>query len=551
MTSAALLERPVDVHAPNGGGPARRAVIRWGVRLFRREWRQQLLILVALGLAVAATVAGLAFVVNAAPPARTTFILPGSDPQLAADIATLQAAFGPATVYAHEDVPIPGTLLVNDLRASLAGAPGAGLRLLAGRYPTGASEVAMTRGVADLLGIGVGATWTQAGRARQVVGLVEDPRNLEDQFVLAPPNQLDRVDTVTVRYFADLARDSLEAHPLPSGTPLAIDGASPASRNAAAIAVLALSTLGLLLVGLVAVAGFSVVARRRQRALGMLGAVGATDRHVRLVMLANGAAVGATAAVAGTAVGLGAWFALAPHVEGAAAHRIDVFDLPWWPIVTAGLLAVATSLAASWWPARAAARTSTSPPCPAGRRDPSRPAGSRHSAASCSLPGCSRSRSPTSTRRSWSSSGIVATVVGVLLFAPLAIRGLAAVARSTPVAVRLALRDLARYQARSGAALGAATLAVGIAGIVSVSAASNIARDDANGSNLAADEVVVHLAPLSGPGSPQSDLSQAELEQARASVDTMAAALGAKSRRAGWRCRRVGLERGGRQRGPG
>ena len=62
-----------------------------------------------------------------------------------------------------------------------------------------------------------------------------------------------------------------------------------------------------------------------------------------------------------------------------------------------------------------------------------------------------------------------------------------------------------------------------------MSAASHIARDEANGSNLAADEVVVHLAPLSGPATPQSDPTQAALEQARASVDTMAAALGAKA----------------------
>jgi hypothetical protein len=31
------------VWARDGGAPARRAVVRWGVRLFRREWRQQLL----------------------------------------------------------------------------------------------------------------------------------------------------------------------------------------------------------------------------------------------------------------------------------------------------------------------------------------------------------------------------------------------------------------------------------------------------------------------------------------------------------------------------
>jgi len=67
--------------------------------------------------------------------------------------------------------------------------------------------------------------------------------------------------------------------------------------------VLVLTTLGLLFVGLLAVAGFTVMAQRRLRALGMLGSMGATDRHIRLVMLAGGAAVGATAAIVGTLVG--------------------------------------------------------------------------------------------------------------------------------------------------------------------------------------------------------------------------------------------------------
>ncbi len=36
----------------------RRAVLRWAWRLFRREWRQQLLVLALLTVAVAAAVAG-------------------------------------------------------------------------------------------------------------------------------------------------------------------------------------------------------------------------------------------------------------------------------------------------------------------------------------------------------------------------------------------------------------------------------------------------------------------------------------------------------------
>ena len=41
---------------PDGGVPARRAVIRWAIRLLRREWRQQLLLLALITAAVGATV---------------------------------------------------------------------------------------------------------------------------------------------------------------------------------------------------------------------------------------------------------------------------------------------------------------------------------------------------------------------------------------------------------------------------------------------------------------------------------------------------------------
>ena len=69
-------------------------------------------------------------------------------------------------------------------------------------------------------------------------------------------------------------------------------------------------------------------------------------------------------------------------------------------------------------------------------------------------------------------AGILATILGTLLLGPLAIRLFARAAGHAPIAVRLALRDLARYQARSGAALAAITLALGIAAAVVIIAAA-------------------------------------------------------------------------------
>ena len=60
--------RPSD-----GGLPARRAVTRWAWRLFRREWRQQFLILALITVAVAATILGSSVAVNDPPPKDAGF----------------------------------------------------------------------------------------------------------------------------------------------------------------------------------------------------------------------------------------------------------------------------------------------------------------------------------------------------------------------------------------------------------------------------------------------------------------------------------------------
>src|SRR5713226_7735187 len=76
-------------------------------------------------------------------------------------------------------------------------------------------------------------------------------------------------------------------------------------------------------------------------------------------------------------------------------------------------------------------------------------------------------------------AGALAMTLGILLISPLAIRVLAALGRRAPVAVRLALRDLARHQARSGAALAAISLALGITAAIIVSSAADTAAASA------------------------------------------------------------------------
>ena len=137
------------------------------------------------------------------------------------------------------------------------------------------------------------------------------------------------------------------------------------------------ATVFLLLASLVAAAGFAVVAQRRLRQLGMLAAVGATGKHLRLVLLTNGAVVGTIAAVIGTIAGLGLWLVFAPTLESLVDHRIDRLSLPWALIAMAGLLAIAGAIAAAWWPGRTVARL---PVLLALSGRPPKPRPARHSA---------------------------------------------------------------------------------------------------------------------------------------------------------------------------
>jgi putative ABC transport system permease protein len=531
--SVLVADRPAPVAGRgDGGAPARRAVVRWGWRLFRREWRRHVLILAMLTTAVAATIVGLGTATNAtkltADPtfgtAKTIISLEGTDPQLSADIAAMRAKAGPIDVVDHEQVAVPGSVASVDLRDQ---APDGTfdhvtLRLDSGRYPTGPDDVAVTSGIATQLGLRIGSTWAANGTTRRVVGIVENPLNLLDEFALVAPGHA--VPPATVSIFTSWQPG--RGHGLGVELSGAIMSRGQPHTGAVDALVLALGTIGLLFVGLMAVAGFTVMAQRRQRALGVLASLGATDKHIRLVMLADGGAVGVVGAIAGGLVGLGAWVAFVPVLQSMTSHRIDRFALPWWAVGLSLVLAALTALAAAWWPARAMARTSVVVAL-SGR--PPRPRPAHHFAtagavllgAGLALLFFSDHGGP--HNRPWFIIlGTLLTPVGLLFLAPLAIRVLAAAGSRTTIAVRLALRDLARYQARSGAALGSIMLAIGIAATIAISSAASATPNPAG--NLASDQLTVYLTADTTAGQ-VPPVSTSQLQVVTRRLDALADAI--------------------------
>jgi putative ABC transport system permease protein len=520
----------------NGGVAARRAVIRWAGRMFRREWRQQLLVLTLLTVAVAAAIGGVAIVHNTAPEnnsefgsANTQLTFDGTDPRrLEAGLVSAEESFGTIDVIAHRSLAVPGSVETVDIRAQDPGGAYSRelLALRQGSYPTGPGQVAVTDGVAELLALDLGSTLALDGLEWEVVGIVENPRKLSDEFALVSPSSAGAADYVTVLVDTDEA--SLESFFGPEDAPPpAFVGAQMIGSDlpeAPTLAMFSVTTVLLLLASLVAAAGFAVVAQRRLRQLGMLAAVGATEKQVRLVLLANGAVVGAIAAVVGTLAGLAAWVVFAPTLESAIDHRIDRLSLPWGVIGTTVLLAILGATASAWWPGRAAARLpvvlalSGRPPKP-------RPA---HHFAIAAAPliaagvGClalSNRDEPLLIV-----AGIVATIIGSLLLGPLAIRIFSRLAGRVPIAPRLALRDLVRYQARSGAALAAVTLALGIAATVVVVASAEAAKKAAEPPTLSDRQIRVYLGPAEAREFTPVD-APGQLESLAASVQLLAAQL--------------------------
>ena len=96
--------------------------------------------------------------------------------------------------------------------------------------------------------------------------------------------------------------------------------------------------------------------------------------------------------------------------------------------------------------------------------------------------------------------GLVLLIPGLILLAPFFLSLAARLARRAPIAPRLALRDLARYRARSGSALAAISIGVLVAVIVMLAAASRYGNVlDYAGPNLASNELALHInVPLGG-----------------------------------------------------
>ena len=510
MSATAVAERPTRRPA-NGGAPARRAVIRWALRLLRREWRQQLLILALVTVAVGATVVASTVATDTPAPiagvlgtAQDAGAISGTPAQIDDGIHSIQRLYRQTDVIENESVPVPGTQNTFDLRAQNPRGPFGGplLSLVSGQYPATANEIAVTGGVATDFRLHIGSSWTVAGRTWKVTGIVANPQSLLDEFALVIPGQVTNPDDATVLFNAPGRQPPAALRALANVHIITAQTVSNANEiNPDTISVAA-AVLGLLLIALVGIGGFTVLAQRRLRAIGMLAAQGATERNIRLVIRANGLATGVVGAVAGLVLGFLAWLAYRPQAENSAHHLMGVFQLPWTVIVISMALAIAATYFAASRPAKAIARTpivaalAGRPPAPRKTRHLSVPVGLCFLVGAFLLLGAAGASGGKGNGIDEVVLGFVALAVAIVLLAPSLLVVVAAAGSRAPIAVKLALRDLARYRARSGPALAAISLSTMIAVIICVASAARFGNVlDYAGPNLTSSQLIVY-APV-------------------------------------------------------
>src|SRR5207237_9359477 len=108
-----------------------------------------------------------------------------------------------------------GSVEAIDVRTQRPGGAYGGklLALRRGSFPTSDGEVAVTDGVAKMFQLRLGGAFVIEGQRRTVVGIVENPQNLSDEFALVPAASAGRPDSVAVLVDATPASfDSFRQH---------------------------------------------------------------------------------------------------------------------------------------------------------------------------------------------------------------------------------------------------------------------------------------------------------------------------------------------------
>lgn len=348
--------------------------------------------------------------------------------------------------------------------------------LRSGAVPTAADQVALTDRLARSLGLGIGETISAGMPLRDltIVGIIDTADRLgREALIVAAAHPLSTGGTT--RVMVDLPETAADWSPdkrfevgYLSRRSLRPTVAEQAVRTAGLTLVVGFASVQIMLL---AAAAFAVGARRQQRELAMVGAVGATHRQISRLVLANGLVLGLCAGLCGVLLGLLAFRLSSGLVERLVDHPLSTERPAVLPLIGIALLAVLVGVGAAFGPARAVSRQPIRQTL-VGRAPTSYRNGRRFLRAGAVVAALGAiiavyAASPGVASVTLAAGGAVLVLLGLAAVAPAAVELLGKVAGPAPLTLRLALRHAARHQFRTAAAVAAVCAAV--AGSVGIS----------------------------------------------------------------------------------
>jgi putative ABC transport system permease protein len=336
--------------------------------------------------------------------------------------------------------------------------------LIAGHWPVGSREVAVTSAARKSLQAGQGGTVRMGGLAGpiRVVGVVEDSTALHSVTVLGSPGFGNALAHANPN-----ASTAASAGYLLTGPQADVAAVVRAARRAGAAArtrdevravqaqtllrsqSLTVTVPGIVLVVVLSAAAFIVRVRRAGRQMAILMALGV--RPATLVWAARLAAVAAAllGAVLGVLIATAVNTLIGPALGRAAGHEVGVASFSLWSALLTAAIVTGSAAVAAWLPARVAgrgvAKFDGAPPQAASGK--ALGAGAAALLAVASVVAFSVDVQPPA----YAALG-AATLAAVILI-PSALRLLVTVTKRTPLLVRVASRQLARNTRRPAAAI--------------------------------------------------------------------------------------------------
>ncbi|MEV4091931.1 ABC transporter permease [Streptosporangium saharense] len=371
--------------------------------------------------------------------------------------------------------------------------------LVQGRYPQSADEVVVT--ASRKISVGATLRYTRRGVQKHVVGRVVEQRTEYGGSLIGPPGSLfpapsgDSVTTDT--WLADLpspptwtetlrlnqagiavTSPAVLADPPPvgDGQGQALDNHWREIRTLSGI-VAAVSGIALAVIEVVLLAGpaFAVGIRRRRRELALLSAQGASARHLKLVVLADGLTLGLVAAVLGSVLGIGVARVAAAVIGIWPDGELGPFEVPVGQIALVAALGLVSGVVAAVVPAVQAGRTDAATVL-AGRRPTARDRAGRPLAGLVLLvAGTATMIYGTVSTEAPIYLGGTLGLLGLVMVTPWLVRRIGGLAGGLPLPLRLAARDASRNRGRTAPAVVAVLAAAAVFGTVAVGVTSSAA----------------------------------------------------------------------------